>query len=79
MQQKLNWVKCANGALAATPLVPANAFLGIAPDGGKWTLTIERRSIADFSVYQSHTSTGLASMAQAKALAPAILDALISV
>ena len=78
MQQKLNWVKGANGTLAATPLVPANAFLGIEPDGASWTLTIERRRVVDCSVYQRHTSTGLASLQQAKALAPAILDALIS-
>ena len=78
MQQKLNWVKGANGALAATPLVPANVFLSIRPDGDGWTLTIERRRLVDGSTYQSLTTTGLASLPRAKAAAPALLAALIS-
>ena len=83
MQQKLSWVKARGQYSGFTPGSARNTAI-IRKDGGgdarfkrTWTLVIVKRH-ADGAIYQRLTHEGIATLAQAKALAPAILDALIS-
>lgn len=85
MTAKLDWRKGEHGRYEAiTPNAQRGPNIIIRKDGGgdarfkrSWTLVIVRRH-ADGAIYQRHTSEGLHSLAQAKALAPAMLAALTS-
>lgn len=83
MEQKLDWRKGANGRYEAiTPYTAKGANIVVHKDNGgddrfkrSWTLVIVKRH-ADGKIYLRHRTEGIASLAQAKGLAPAILAAL---
>ena len=85
MEQKLDWRKGENGRYEAiTPYAAKGANIIVRRDTGgdkrftrTWTLVIVKRH-ADGAIYQRLTHEGIGTLAQAKALAGAMLSAMQS-
>ena len=81
---RLEWRKGAGGAYEAITPDAARACIIVRRDTGgdkrftrTWTLVIVKRH-ADGAIYQRLTHEGIATLAQAKGLAPAMLSAIQS-